>query len=210
MEGWLTGKQKVVTAFKLRAYRYTQSIFAGPILLPKDMLPQIARAVADFTQRSHDGKMGMFLYVLKKALLDSIGVEQDMLVVHAFDAHGEKHGRSEQGFGWALGLKGAVDQTKVMNLREVANMQGETDQQLLSGRLVDSLNTGFIGQAQGLAISYWSPLAIPEMTEELVVRSFEWFDNVSAAEGSIKDNAYLIFEVMQKVTSAQTPLSQGI
>ena len=37
------------------------------------------------------------------------------------------------------------------------------------------------------------------MTEEIVVRSFDWFDQVSRAEGSIKDNGYLIFEVMQKV-----------
>ena len=67
----------------------------------------------------------MFLYVLKKDFLDFLGVGQDMLVVHAFDAHGEEHGRSEQGFGWALGLKGAVDDTKVMNLKGVADLQGE-------------------------------------------------------------------------------------
>ena len=36
-----------------------------------------------------------------------------------------------------------------------------------------------------------------------MVRAFDWFDQVSAAEGSIKDNGYLIFEVMQKVSSAQ-------
>ena len=126
-EGWLTDPQKnqVVTTFKLRAYRYTQSIFAGPIYLPKTALPEISRAVADFTQRSHDAKLGMFLYVLKRELLESIGVEQDMLVVHAFDAHGEEHGRSDEGFRWALRLKGAIDGTKTMNLRGVADLQGE-------------------------------------------------------------------------------------
>ena len=123
--GWLTSYGIVVTAFKLRAYCYTQSIFAGPIFLPKDTLPDVARAVADFTQRSHDVKLAMFLYALKKELLDSIGVEQDMLVVHAFDAHGEKHGRSDEGFGWALKLKGAIDGTKLMNLKGVADLQGE-------------------------------------------------------------------------------------
>ena len=192
-----------MTAFKLRAYRYTQSIYAGPIFLPKDKLPEIGRAVADFTQRSHDEKMAMFLYVLKKELLHSIGVEQDMLVVHAFDAHGEEHGRSDEGFAWALGLEGAVDGTKPMNLKGVADLQGEmlfvssigNVQRLIAMK-------GFIGQAQGLTNSYWSPLAIPEMTEEVVVRSFEWFYKVSAAEGSIKDNGYLIFEVMQKVRPA--------
>ena len=116
-----------MTAFKLRAYRYSQSIFAGPIFLPKVTLPEIGRAVADFTQRSHDGKVAMFLYVLKKELLKSMGVEQDMLVVHAFDSHGEEHGRSIEGFGWALGLKGAIDGTKIMNLKGVADLQGEMD-----------------------------------------------------------------------------------
>ncbi len=67
------------------------------------------------------------------------------------------------------------------------------------------MKTGFIGQAQGLTNSYWSPLAIPELTEEVVIRAFEWFDSVSAAEGSIKDNGYLIFEIMQKVKPIQIP-----
>lgn len=199
-ESSLTSQPIVVTAFKLRAYPYTQSIYAGPIYLPKDSLPEIARAVADFTQRSHDEKMGMFLYVLKKELLQSIGVDQDMLVVHAYDAHGEEHGRSNEGFGWALKLKGAVDGTKPMNLRGVADLQGKM-YSILSSTKIRRLTAklGFIGQAQGLTNSYWSPLALPEMTEGLVVRAFEWFDTVSAAEGSIKDNGYLIFEVMQKV-----------
>lgn len=43
------------------------------------------------------------------------------------------------------------------------------------------------------------------MTEEVVVRAFEWFDRVSAEKSSIKENAYLIFEVMQKVKPAQVP-----
>ena len=43
------------------------------------------------------------------------------------------------------------------------------------------------------------------MTEEIVIRAFDWFDQVSVAEGSIKDNGYLIFEVMQKVSSALIP-----
>ena len=36
------------------------------------------------------------------------------------------------------------------------------------------------------------------------MRAFEWIDRVSAAAGSVKDNGYLIFEVMQKVCSIRT------
>ena len=53
-------------------------------------------------------------------------------------------------------------------------------------------------KAKGLTDSYWSPLAIPEMTEEIVVRSFDWFEKVRAHD-KIGKEAYLIFEVMQKV-----------
>lgn len=123
-------KRKVVTSFKLRAYPYTQSIYAGQILLPKNKVPEIARAVADFTQRSHDSKLGMFLYVLKAELLEKLlknsNVKEDMLVVHAFDAHGEEHGRSDDGFGWALRLEGAIDETTTMNLKGVADLQSQT------------------------------------------------------------------------------------
>ena len=122
----LTDQQTVVTSFKLRAYRYTQSIFAGPIYVPKDTLPEIARAAENFTQRSNDGKLGMFLM--------SLGGTQEMVVIHAFDAHGEEHGRSADGFGWALGLKGAVDETKLMNLRGVADLQGEESETSLVGK----------------------------------------------------------------------------
>lgn len=40
-----------------------------------------------------------------------------------FDANGEEHGRSDEGFGWTLGMEGAIDKTKCMNHRE-ANQQG--------------------------------------------------------------------------------------
>ena len=57
--------------------------------------------------------------------ITSLGGGQDTVVIHAFDAHGEVHGQSADGFGWALGLKGAVDETKVTNLRGLADLQGE-------------------------------------------------------------------------------------
>lgn len=69
------------------------------------------------------------------------------------------------------------------------------------------MKIGFLVQAKGLTNSYWSPVAIPEMTEEVVVRAFEWFDKVSATGGSIGDNGYLIFEVMQRVKPVQIPRS---
>jgi hypothetical protein len=67
----------------------------------------------------------MFLYCLRKELLTGLGATGDMLVVHVYDALGEKHGRSEEGFKWALDIEGAIDMTKELTLKEVSNLQGE-------------------------------------------------------------------------------------
>lgn len=77
----------------------------------------------DFLAKPADPRITMFLYVVKGRLLESIGTDSDMLVIHAFDAHGEEHGRDK--FRWALDIPGAVDQTKITTLAGVANLQGE-------------------------------------------------------------------------------------
>lgn len=91
-------------------------------MLPHDALPQVAKAIPDFIARNEDPKVTMFLYVLKRQLLQSISADQDMLVVHAFDGLGEEHGR--KAFDWALSVPGAIDQTGLNSLRQVAELQG--------------------------------------------------------------------------------------
>lgn len=63
----------------------------------------------------------MFLYVIRKSLLETIGAFQDMLVVHAYDANGEEHGRET--FKWVLDIPGAVDQTGITDLEGVTKLQ---------------------------------------------------------------------------------------
>ena len=91
-------------------------------MLPHAALPRIAKAIPGFTNSNVDSKVTMFLYVLKKQLLQSISAEQDMLVVHAFEGLGEEHGR--KAFDWVLSVPGAIDQTGLKSLRQVAELQG--------------------------------------------------------------------------------------
>ncbi|KAE8153232.1 hypothetical protein BDV25DRAFT_127423 [Aspergillus avenaceus] len=93
-------------------YRFVvrpRDIWAGPILVPWECLEQVADGIERFVSGPVDPRITMFLYVVEKRLLESIGVASDMLVIHAFDAHGEAHGRAS--FQWALDVPGAVDQT---------------------------------------------------------------------------------------------------
>lgn len=113
----------VVVEVVLRVFPYPQNIWAGPILIPREKLEVTADEIAKFVSRPLDPKVSMFLYVVKKRLLKSIGADSDMLVLHAFDACGEAHGRVN--FQWALNIPGAIDQTKVTTFAGVADLQGK-------------------------------------------------------------------------------------
>ncbi|CAG8947181.1 unnamed protein product [Penicillium salamii] len=113
----------VVTQVKLRAFLYPQEIWAGPILIPRDRLQEVAEGIEGFLSGPVDPKITMFLYVVNGRLLQSIGTDSDMLVIHAFDANGEEHGRSC--FKWALDIPGAIDQSKITTLSGVAKLQGK-------------------------------------------------------------------------------------
>lgn len=114
----------VVTKFKLKAYRFTQSIFAGPIIIPRRQLSAVAKGVDRMNARPTVPQVSLDLAVLRKEAMAHVGATEDLLVVQAFDALGEEHGRSEEGFKWALEIPDAKAMTKVTNLRGVALMAG--------------------------------------------------------------------------------------
>ena len=69
-------------------------------------------------------KVAFYLFVMRKEQLAFMGAKEDMLMVHAFDALGEEHGRSREGFRWALDCAGAIDTTKILSLSGLAKLQG--------------------------------------------------------------------------------------
>ena len=66
----------------------------------------------------------MDLYVLRKEQAAEMDATEDLLIVQAFDALGDEHGRSEHGFKWALEIPDAKDMTKITNLRGTSQMHG--------------------------------------------------------------------------------------
>lgn len=112
-----------MVSVKLQTFAYPQQIWTGQILIPRERLEEVAEGIAKFVAGPVDPKITMFLYVVKGRLLESIGTDSDMLVIHAFDAHGEEHGRAN--FQWALNIQGAIDKTMITTLAGVANLQGE-------------------------------------------------------------------------------------
>ncbi|EAU32774.1 predicted protein [Aspergillus terreus NIH2624] len=170
------GDNKAVVQLVLRVFQYPQNIWAGPILIPREHLQQVAKGIAQFVSKPVDPKITMFLYVVKKRLLEFIGTKLDMLVIHAFDAHGEAHGRAT--FQWALDFPGAVDQTKVMTLAGVADLQNE------------------LRYAKGTMKQFWAPMLLHKISEDTIMRTLKWYEDIEALNSSFADCTYVIFQLL--------------
>jgi FAD/FMN-containing dehydrogenase len=117
------GRFGIVTAFKIRAYRYPQKVYSGMILYPRTALDQLAKKVPEFTERNKDPKVAMHFYCLDMTSGAFVGKPSvPGLGVLVYDAHGEAHGREL--FKWALEIPDATDTTKGMSYREVNELNG--------------------------------------------------------------------------------------
>lgn len=116
----------VVVAFKMKVYKYPSEIFCGQIVYPPEALPDVARETAAFASRCSDPKIALHLYCLDMSMGTYTGQEpKPGIAVFAYDANGPQHGRSEEGFKWALDIPGARDLTKTLNHRRVNQEFGE-------------------------------------------------------------------------------------
>lgn len=184
----------VVTKFKLQAFKYPRNIWAGPILVSRKHLPQIAKGIGDMSDRKNtDPKVGLFVYLLRKELLGFGDAGDDMIVLHVFDALGEEHGRSEEGFAWALNLPGVIDHTEVRSLMGVSLMQEQ------------------LATIKGKMESEWVGVSLTDMPEELVFKSFEWWEKMQE-HPELRDGTYLVFEMfftVSRIINGKTRLCFG-
>jgi hypothetical protein len=149
----------------------------------------------------------MFLYVMKKKLLASLGdIDSDMLVIHAYDANGEAHGR--ESFRWALDIPGAIDQTKVTTFVGVIELQGMPPFHrfllfLFGYGADDCLDK--VQTAKGTMKQTFVPLVLQDLPKETIINAINWFEDLEGIDESIADCTYLIFEVLCCVSALVSP-----
>jgi len=116
----------IATAYKMRVYKYPTSIFCGQIIFPPEAMPAIARETAAFIERCEDPKIAVHLYCLDMTQGTMTSQEPNPgISIFAYDANGEEHGRSADGFKWALDIEGAIDMTHAVNFRQVNEAFGK-------------------------------------------------------------------------------------
>ena len=110
------GSFGIVAKVKVKIWRYPEQVFTGRICYPRSSLPVIAKEVAAFSKRVTDPKLCLHLYgmTLEPEAIDAVGAGG--IVIFCYDAHGEEHARSEEGFAWTLRIPGALPQLMQLSL----------------------------------------------------------------------------------------------
>lgn len=132
----------LVVKVKVKIFPYPPKIFSGRLVYPGSSLHEVAREVAAFTRRVHDRKCCMHLYCMTAeentaeefpedyAIGDrkdswSRGMDSSQISIWVYDAHGEEHARSDQGFGWAFKITGAKDNAMNLSYKETNRLGSE-------------------------------------------------------------------------------------
>ncbi|OQE02730.1 hypothetical protein PENVUL_c039G07906 [Penicillium vulpinum] len=176
------GSFGVLIEVKLRVYPYPDKIYSGQISYPRSAFSVVAKAISKFTAECKDPKMAMHIFPLDLSQGHYVGdTPKPGIGLQVFDAHGEKHGRSAEGFGWALDIEGAIDGTSSMTIREC-------------NRIWDGLEA-----AKGKTANFQSCLVISDIDEQLISRAWHWIESLTLKDPSLcLGGTYVLIEFMQK------------
>ena len=180
--------QPVVTKFRLKAHKYCPTIFSGTVSIPSSSLQTLSQEVSAWAGRCHDPKMALHVFILSKEGLHGEALEPTLTAL-PFDAHGEDHGHSSDGFKWLLDIPGAEPRVGPMNLSGVHELQ----------RHHESLH--------GLVHSWLEAALVPDPDPEFLVRARDWYVDVATKHPNLAFGTFALLEVMQEPTfcSADSP-----
>ena len=178
----LIGRPTVVTALKFRARQYPAKVFAGLLFFPYSSLKDVSKVVSDMAARVADPKLAMHVLNRGAAFGEAPQGARPGVAVMMYDANGEAHGRSEDGFG---------DMYKVPDCFEVE--AGE-----LTVQQVNALAESFRHWQGNNQFWLCAPL-LSEIDDETLVRAWKWWeDSINMHEG-FQMGSTVLLEFMQEV-----------
>ncbi|KAL0262016.1 hypothetical protein SLS55_003451 [Diplodia seriata] len=180
----------VVTAFHFRTHPYSTSILSGYISFPPSSLEAVSRGVSAHAARPVDPLVsfhclvavadpkvpGQSSWTESADQSDSSGINVGIFL---FDARGEEHGRSQQGFKWAFDIPGAVDKTTVATSLKVVNELQGGNQHLV-----------------GVTNSYGNACLASDIDPEFVMRGKNWVEGVAKMDARLGPGTLFLLEVM--------------
>ena len=167
-----------MTKFRLKAHKYSPTIFSGMVSIPSSSLQALSHEVSAWVKRCHDPKMALHVFILAKQGLHGDTLEP-MLTALPFDAHGQDHGHSSDGFKWLLDIPGAEPRAGPMDLSGVHELQ----------RHHESLH--------GRTHTFLEAALVPDPDPEFLVRARDWYVDVATNQPDFAFGTFALLEVMQ-------------
>ncbi|EON68665.1 hypothetical protein W97_07923 [Coniosporium apollinis CBS 100218] len=175
------GNFGALVAVRLKCYQYTDSIYSGSIYFPIEALEQVSVAVSEFANRPSDPKMAMHVFLGGWESSEITGEPaKPPMSIMVYDAHGEAHGRSEQGFKWALNIPGAVDETSTMTLRAVGDLQE------------------VVRPMFGALHSHLAASIVQDIDPDFLLRAWNWLHTAIHTDSRLGAGTFVLLEIMQE------------
>ncbi|KAK5715958.1 hypothetical protein LTR15_009783 [Elasticomyces elasticus] len=189
MFSWIADIEPVVTALKLKARAYPEKIFGGVLALPYSALQATAKGVSTMSKRTADPKVAMHVVNLGPGMgMPDQGAKPGIGIM-MFDARGEEHARSQDGFAWAFELPGAQEvSTSTCTLREM-HAVAETFRDYQGSNM------------------FWlcAPLIEGDLDEDMLVRAWKWYEDCIEAHPGFGAGSTVLLEFMQKNAFDSSP-----
>ncbi|KAH9225692.1 hypothetical protein K456DRAFT_1851929 [Colletotrichum gloeosporioides 23] len=171
----------IITKVMLRAHQYPTDIWSGLVMVPRRWLPQLIDEMVEFNHSVPHPKITYFMYLLPERLLHTILEQEepdagDAVIFHVYDALGEKHGRAA--FSWVLDKPGAIDRTRITNMKGVVDMQRNAA--VLRGKMK----------------TLYAPMALPDVDRDTLNRAVAFYDKLGSLDKSIQDISSVVFECL--------------
>lgn len=132
--------------------------------------------------RTADGKIAMHVVNRGPGMGEPGPGSRPGIAIMPFDAHGEEHGRSEEGFKWAFDIRGAQEiGCGEMTLRQI-------------NAIAETFRT-----YQGKNMFWLSAPLLEELDEETLVRAWKWYEDAIEACPGFDDGSTVLLEFMQEV-----------
>jgi hypothetical protein len=182
-----------VTALKLRARPYPETVFGGVLFIPYSSLLEVSRGVVKMATTT-DPRIAMHVVNQGPGMgTPDQGSKLDIAIM-IFDAHGEGHARSESGFAWAFETEGAQEvSASTITLRQM-HAFAETFRD-------------YQGDNQ-----FWlsAPLLEGKLDEKDLVRAWKWYEDTIDLYPGFGAGSTILLEFMQKVMVLALDVSKWI
>ncbi|KAK3711302.1 hypothetical protein LTR37_009682 [Vermiconidia calcicola] len=175
------GNFGVVTALKTKARPYPTKVFAGIVLFPYSSLEEMSKVVSKMAARTADPRLAMHVVNRGAAFGEAPQGAKPGVAVMMWDAHGEAHARSDEGFGWVFKVPDCYElQAGEMSVREV-------------NALAESFRH-WQGRNQ-----FWlcAPL-LAEIDDETLVRAWKWWEDAINIFEGFQVGSTVLLEFMQE------------